>query len=124
MVEGEVHISRSDQLLQLMYKPVGEMLAGSIDVSSIGKEGAFVYGIEGENVWYFNRLFVPVKLRNRGIASKLLEKLLEVMKRDGMTVVLEINPYGDLNLRELRELYMRYGFKKTRGEYLIYTPEE
>lgn len=70
--------------------------------------------------FYFNRLFVPRKIRRRGIASKLLEQLVIWADNEKVNIYLPINPYGDeeygLDLEGLVELYSKYGFKLIQGK--------
>jgi GNAT superfamily N-acetyltransferase len=65
----------------------------------------------GEKWFYFNRLNVPVKIRNKGIAKELLQQVIEWADGERYNIWLDINPYGDLDLRQLISLYMKYGFK-------------
>ncbi len=39
---------------------------------------------------------------------------MEYIQQMGLPVVCEINPYGDLDYDQLKELYMRYGFQPMR----------
>ena len=67
-----------------------------------------------EGVWYyFNRLSVPPKLRKKGIAKKLLGEMCEWADDKEINIWLDINPYGDLDLRQLISLYSKFGFKQT-----------
>jgi GNAT superfamily N-acetyltransferase len=66
--------------------------------------------IDTENWYYFNRLFVNRKIRGNGIAKKLLEKVAIWADETKVNIFLSINPYGDLTLEQLIELYSRYGF--------------
>lgn len=73
------------------------------------------YGIKG---LYVNRLIVAEPVRGRGIATKLMEALVEKADEKQINVVLEINAYGDLNRDELEVFYGKFGFNKSNIEGL------
>jgi GNAT superfamily N-acetyltransferase len=94
----------------------GKFIVGQINVSKEfsprkinGKELQF---------WYFNRLIVREDYRNQGYAKKMLSKLIEILHQKRINLWLDINPYGDLNRKQLEELYMKYGFKKYSYGYV------
>ena len=60
--------------------------------------------------WYFNRLNVPVTMRNKGVATSLMKQLIIEADKKGITIVCDINPYGDLNKKQLQEFYKKFGF--------------
>jgi hypothetical protein len=47
---------------------------------------------------------------NQGYATKLLCELEKIADEKAMNIVLDINPYGDLNHEQLHNLYMKHGF--------------
>lgn len=63
-----------------------------------------------KNWWFFNRLFVPEKLRRRGLATKLMEQVVTWADQEKINILNTINPYGDLNLEQLIHFYSKYGF--------------
>jgi len=64
-----------------------------------------------EGTWvYFNRLNVPPVMRRKGIAKKLLMEMVDWADQDKISIYVDINPYGDLNLRQLVSLYGKFGF--------------
>lgn len=68
--------------------------------------------LDNKNLWYFNRLYVYPKYRRQGYGSKLLDKLLSLIKENNHVLQLDINPYGDMTYEQLEEFYMRHGFVK------------
>ena len=64
------------------------------------------------NEWYFNRLFVRPNYRRKGYGTKLLTKLLKLSKEIGITIRLDINPYGEMNYEQLEKFYLQKGFIK------------
>lgn len=80
-----------------------QVLIGSAECTRCGDEN---------NNWYFNRLYVRPEYRGQGIGSVLLDKLLVHIRGHNATLLLDINPYGDLDYEQLEAFYIRHGFKK------------
>jgi GNAT superfamily N-acetyltransferase len=73
-----------------------------------------------EGVWYyFNRLMVPPKMRNKGIAKKLLQEMCNWANTDKVSIWLDINPYGDLDLHQLINLYSKFDFQQIADATMI-----
>ena len=83
------------------------------------------YGFDHKDqTWYyFNRLNVPVRLRHRGIAAKLLRETIDWADWEKINIILEINPYGDMSYEDLEKLYMKFGFVKLEKCYIRYFRE-
>ena len=79
-------------------------------------------GIEPD-VWIINRINVPAKHRGLGYGQELLRQILEDADFEGVTLRLEINPYGDLNYHQLREWYERHGFIEMEDGWFERQPE-
>lgn len=86
----------------------GETIAEASLVTDSGKD------------WYFNRILVSNRLRGNGIASKILNELLKFMRNNKYNLLCEINPYGDLSYNQLKDWYIRHGFKELNNNLLIY----
>lgn len=70
---------------------------------------------DSTEIWYyFNRLIVPMKVRNKKLSSQLLRQVAEWSDQEKFNIFLEINPYGNLNLKHLIQLYGKFGFKFLR----------
>jgi GNAT superfamily N-acetyltransferase len=65
----------------------------------------------GQVWYYFNRLVVHGKIRHQGIATRLMQEMVEWVDYKKINVLLEINPYGDLDLEQLIIFYGKFGFK-------------
>jgi len=50
---------------------------------------------------WITRINVPREYRGRGYGTALLEQVLEDADREGVTLRLEINPYGDFGIPTL-----------------------
>ena len=64
------------------------------------------------DTWFFNRLFVKENYRGNGYGSKVLDKMLEIVKNKNITLELMINPYGEMTYEQLETFYLRHGFEK------------
>lgn len=69
-----------------------------------------------KNDWLISRLFVPPNYRNQGIATKLMQKLTAWADEKKITLVAEINPYGDLGGEKLVEFLEKHSFKQVEQE--------
>ena len=63
-------------------------------------------------LFYFNRLFVHPRYRNKGIAHKIMKEVVKIVDDNDIDILLEINPYGDLNMKQLISFYLKYLFKE------------
>lgn len=64
----------------------------------------------GNGEWFFNRLYVHPKMRNKRVASLLMEELIKILDEEHIVLVNQINPYGDLDYDQLVKFYKKYGF--------------
>ena len=71
------------------------------------------------NTWYFNRLFAHPSLRGKGIASKLVDTVIQWAHENDHDIICDINPYGDLNFEQLKKFYIKHGFKDA-GDFVYY----
>lgn len=62
--------------------------------------------------WLITRINVPEDFRGLGHGRKLLKKITDEADEKGVNLFLEINPYGEMTYDELRDWYLRYGFKE------------
>lgn len=72
--------------------------------------------------WTITRINVPVEHRGKGIGSQLLKRILLDADAQGVELVLEVFPSGDLNRSQLEAWYGRYGFVEYQNGYLIRPP--
>lgn len=80
-------------------------------------------GKQGFKLAFFNRLFS--RDRRKGIGGDLVELLLKECDKNNIVMICEVNAYGDLKQKQLREFYKRHGFVETLEECedgLIYYP--
>ncbi len=69
-----------------------------------------------KNDWLITRLFVPPNYRNQGIASGLMQELTTWADEKKVTLVAEINPYGDLGREKLIEFLEKHSFRQVQQE--------
>ena len=102
-------------------KPDDRPYIGQAELSKIDNDiiqGAVKFKVEG--VWfYFNRLIVPKQLRGQGLSKLLLQQVIDWADINKINIFNDINPYGALNLKQLIDLYSRYGFKKISRQSMI-----
>lgn len=69
-----------------------------------------------ENVWFFNRLIVHKNLRGKGLGTILIMKVADFCKENNISLVNVMNPYGDLDMEQLKQFYTKHGFVETHEE--------
>lgn len=69
-----------------------------------------------KNDWLITRLFIPSNYRNQGIATGLMQELTIWADAKKVTLLAEINPYGDLGREKLIEFLFKYNFKQVEKE--------
>ncbi len=76
--------------------------------------------IKPDEVWFwFTRLKVHPQDRGRGIATQLLGEVAKWADQNKINIFLGINPYGDLDLAQLIQLYSKFGFKLIGEDIMI-----
>ena len=55
------------------------------------------------NTYYFNRLIVDKKLRGTGLSVKLMKQVIEWADQEKIEILLDINPYGNLDYLQLAQ---------------------
>lgn len=88
---------------------------GILDISRFGVE---IEGATNEDVWYFNRINVSYDMRGKGVGRELMNSMIEYVKERKISLVCEINPYGEMDYNQLKRFYMSCGFEDV-GDYLI-----
>lgn len=98
MLEGPF-ISKSDESFMAYY--VDKELVATVSLEAMCED----------TCWVINRLCTHRKLRNKGLATALMEKFVSFLDENKYDCELYRNPYGDLNDTQLRAFYMKFGFK-------------
>lgn len=75
------------------------------------------------NALYFNRVFVHPEVRNNGIGTKLVKRMLELVDGYDLPLCCDINSYGDLDYDALYQWYLNLGFKSYKKKFknIIFT---
>jgi GNAT superfamily N-acetyltransferase len=87
---------------------------GSAELSRIDNEFVKSYlQTDVVGTWYyFNRLVVYPKIRNKGMAALLMKQVVSWADREKVNIFNEVNPYGDLDMDQLIKFYSRFGFEQ------------
>lgn len=85
-----------------IYRKLNSISLAVLDFSDYYKDGLII-----------TRINVPAKYRGQGHGSNMLRELCAKADAEGITLWLEINPYGDMTYEQLEAWYRRYGFKGT-----------
>lgn len=98
-----------------MLKNVGY---GSCTITTDNRLGCIDISTMEDGCWYVNRLYVQPSYRNQGFATSMMRELISVADSQAKDILIEINPYGDLNYDQLKSFYMKFGFDQI-GENLF-----
>ena len=60
----------------------------------------------GEDMYYFNRLYVNPKYRKNNYGKRLLNTLLDYIDSINAVLCLDINPYGEMTYEQLKVFYI------------------
>lgn len=81
---------------------INQMYGAEVDLMPLtGPKGDFMY---------VNRIIVPAYHRGQGWGKKIMSQVCADADAEGMTLVLHVNPYGDLDYENLTAWYGRLGF--------------
>jgi len=101
--------------IETTAKIIGEVIYNSyeFEFKDLISEEKYDSLFEDKPVVFITHLFVDKKYRNTGVASTLLEKLLNKMKEDRYSYFyLNASPLTfDTNLTDLIRFYKKFGFK-------------
>lgn len=87
---------------------------------SLVREGKLVslevnpFLLEEWNSAWVSRLYVPPIIRRRGYARQAMQALCDAADDARLTLVLGINPYGDMSYADLERFYCSFGFVKNQ----------
>lgn len=82
---------------------------GSYSITSNG--GCIDITEVSEGTWYVNRIFTRPEHRNKGYATSMMKELIKQATKHKAVLMLEVNPYGDLNYDQLVQWYEEFGFE-------------
>ena len=72
---------------------------------------------------YFSRLYVQDRYRCQGWGRKLYDELCDMLDKQGIVLMIDINPYGDMNYASLVEFYKSNGAVEREEYGLIRQPK-
>lgn len=118
MADAQASLPPGGVVKAIYFMKFGERALASIDL---------VHGrdILPEEGWIITRVLVPKELRRQGIGTLLMQEVLLDADQQGISLYLEINPYGDggPDYNQLEAWYKKLGFVETSG-YYYRLPEE
>lgn len=93
----EFKIYKTDTLINVVLYADGQVV-GTSEVTPM------------EEACYYNRLYVQPQHRNKGYGRQLYDKTAEVLDKDDLTLLIQVNPYGDLSYDQLVDFYTKHIF--------------
>ena len=93
------NIYRTDELLTVVLLVDGTMV-GTSECSPF----------DSKDTYFYNRLFIQPKHRNKGYGRQLYDKTCELLDKDDIALLIQVNPYGDLSYEQLVDFYTKHIF--------------
>jgi len=62
-------------------------------------------------VYYFNRIKVPRKDEGKGFGKQLMIEVCRIADKEGITILNELNPYGNRDMESLQNFFAASGFE-------------
>lgn len=75
-------------------------------------------------IYWFGRIYVMPDKRNQGEGTLLLRKICEIADEKQFAIFLGINAYGDLNTKQLRKWYSKYGWTYLKKGMMLRLPQK
>lgn len=110
----ELEVTDTSRVIEV-YATLNNQVAGSATASI--ESNIILNDKNVSNYWYFNRLIVQPQFRSMGLADKLLDKFLSIIKQHNYILVCDVNAYGDLDTNQLTNLYLKHGMKEATVSY-------
>ncbi|MBR9705219.1 GNAT family N-acetyltransferase [Candidatus Pacearchaeota archaeon] len=99
-------------------------LVGSATLNKQRITPRIIVELGNDECFFFNRLKVQPGNRGRGFGKILIDKVVNFFQEHRLSIWNELNPYGHLDKDELRDFYLRYGFKRFDDNIVYFVPEE
>jgi len=90
----------------------GKLLYCSFDIDELPNSGY------PPLIW-ISRIFVPKEYRGHKHGGKMLNRFCKWCDKKRRDVILQINPYGDLDEEQLRKWYIKHGFVSQKDGSMI-----
>ena len=82
---------------------------GSAELSDLGSM-ITIKGLDNP-VYYFNRIKVEKRLQGKGKGKELMIEVCRLADKHGITIINELNPYGNRDMKDLKSFFRASGFK-------------
>tara|TARA_Y100000310_G_C20694347_1_gene824436 strand:+ start:3195 stop:3581 length:387 start_codon:yes stop_codon:yes gene_type:complete len=108
------------------YISLNTEMNSTAELSRMGKKSVDMYNKDfdmdlKEPVFYFNR--IKAREEGKGEGTLMMKELIKILDEKKVTVINELNPYGNLNLEDLQKFYSKYGFVKKQDHLMIRKPK-
>ena len=110
---------------ELIYMMTDVKATCELSVFGMEKNKEFLsgFGIECPQPLLFFHRIRSVK-EGKGHGTVLMKRLIEICDEKGFAVLNSINPYGRMNLEELKKWFGKYGFFEVTDNVVVRFPEE
>lgn len=108
------------------YISLNTEMNSTAELSRLEKQSVDMYNKDfnmdlKEPVFYFNR--IKAREEGKGEGTLMMKELIKILDEKKVTVINELNPYGNLNLEDLQKFYSKYGFVKKQDQLMIRKPK-
>lgn len=110
---------------EVIYMMTNERAVCELSVFGMEKNKEFLsgFGIECPQPLFFFHRIRSVK-EGKGHGTVLMKRLIEICDEKGFAVLNSINPYGRMNLEELKKWFGKYGFSEVTDHVVVRFPKE
>lgn len=102
-----------------------EMAICELSIFGMETNKEFLLGHELEcpyPLFFFHR--IKSRKEGRGHGTILMKRLIEICDERGIAILNSINPYGRMNLEELKVWFGKYGFVEVTDHVVVRFPKE
>lgn len=96
-----------------------------LSIFGMEKHKQFLLGYNVEcpyPLFFFHR--IKSKEESKGHGTVMMKRLVEICDERGIAILNSINPYGRMNLEELKVWFGKYGFFEVTDHVVVRFPEE
>jgi hypothetical protein len=110
---------------EVIYMMTNGRAICELSVFGMKKNKEFLSGFDIEcpyPLFFFHRIRSVEESMGHG--TVLMKRLIEICDEKGIAILNSINPYGRMNLEELKEWFGKYGFFEVSEHVIVRFPEE
>lgn len=83
----------------------------NLSVAELCEFPGIIKGLEGELVYYFNRIKVLRPFEGTGEGRALMIEICKIADKNKITIYNELNPYGKRGMKKVKEFFRASGFE-------------